>query len=321
MRTLPAKRTPSAPPAIARLQSQARDFITAARSENTARAYRSDWADFTAWCSDHGAEPLPAAPDTIALYITDRAATCKPSTIQRRIVAISQAHQAAGYDTPTTAAVVRTVWRGIRRTVGTAYEQKNAATIDIIRAMVGTLPATVAGCRDRAILLLGFAGAFRRSELVALDMDDLDFHADGVTVTIRRGKTDQEAAGRMVGIPYGRNPKTCPVRALVAWIEELSETTGPVFRAVTCRGNIAAARLSDRSVALTVKKAAKAAGYDPAGFAGHSLRSGLATSAAAAGVAERDIMAQTGHTSERMVRRYIRAGSLYRHNAAAAVGL
>ena len=321
MRTLPAKRTPSAPPAIARLQSQARDFITAARSENTARAYRSDWADFTAWCSDHGAEPLPAAPDTIALYITDRAATLKASTIQRRIVAISQAHQAAGHDTPTTAAVVRAVWRGIRRTVGTAYEQKNAATIDIIRAMVGPLPATVAGCRDRAILLLGFAGAFRRSELVALDVEDLQITGDGVTVTIRRGKTDQEAAGRMVGIPYGRNPKTCPVRALCDWIDEAAITTGPIWRPVTRRGYIADERLGDRTVALIVKRAARAAGLDPALFAGHSLRSGLATSAAAAGVAERDIMAQTGHTSERMVRRYIRAGSLYRNNAAAAVGL
>ena len=303
------------------LEAAARDYIGAAKAENTNRAYRSDWADFTAWCDSHGVESLPAAPETVALYITDRAATLKASTIQRRIVAISQAHQAAGVDSPTGSAVVRTVWRGIRRTLGTAYDQKSAATVDVVRAMVNTLPATVAGCRDRAILLLGFAGAFRRSELVALDMDDLDIHADGVTVTIRKSKTDQEGAGRQVGIPYGRNPHTCPVRALVAWIEELAETTGPVFRAVTQRGKIAAERLSDRSVALTVKKAARAAGYDPAGFAGHSLRSGLATSAAAVGVSERDIMAQTGHKSERMVRRYIRAGSLYRNNAAAAVGL
>lgn len=306
---------------VHKLEESARDFIGAARAENTTRAYRSDWADFTTWCESHAVASLPAAPDTVALYITDRAATLKASTIQRRIVAISQAHQAAGLDTPTSAAVVKTVWRGIRRTLGTAPDQKSAATVDVIRSMVGTLPATVAGRRDRAILLLGFAGAFRRSELVALDMNDLDFHCDGVTVTIRHSKTDQESEGRQVGIPYGQNVHTCPVRALVAWIEELGETTGPVFRAVTQRGNIADARLSDRTVALTVKRAAKAAGLDPAGFAGHSLRSGLATSAAAAGVPERHIMDQTGHKSERMVRMYIRRGSLYRNNAAAAVGL
>lgn len=306
---------------VARLEQEASDFIHASRSDNTIRAYRSDIADFTAWCADHGAACLPASPETVALYITDRAATCKASTIQRRMTAISQAHQAAGHDSPTCAAIVRTVWRGIRRTIGTAYHQKAPATIAVVRTLVATLPPTVAGVRDRAIILGGFAGAFRRSELVGLDIEDLEFNGEGVTVTIRRSKTDQESAGRKVGIPYGRNIKTCPVRALQAWIADAGITTGPAFRAVTQRGNVAPDRLSDRAVALIIKKAAEAAGMDPAQFAGHSLRAGLATSAAAAGVQERDIMAQTGHTSEKMVRRYIREGSLYRSNAAAAVGL
>jgi len=315
------ERITSTPAAFEELTEAARDFIHASRADATIRAYRTDMADFAGWCSDHAVESLPATPEAVALYLTDRASSCKASTLQRRITAISQAHQAAGFDSPTATAIVRTVWRGIRRTVGTAYSQKSPATVEVVRSMVAGLPPTVAGIRDRAVILLGFAGAFRRSELVALDVEDLSFGPEGVTVTIRRSKTDQEGEGRKVGIPFGKKMQTCPVRALTAWMKEAGITTGPIFRAVTQRGNIAAGRLTDRAVALIVKKAAEEVGFDPSTFAGHSLRAGLATSAAACGVAERDIMAQTGHTSEKMVRRYIRNGSIYRNNAAGAVGL
>jgi integrase len=187
--------------------------------------------------------------------------------------------------------------------------------------MVNSLPDTVKGKRDRALLLLGFAGAFRRSELVGLSVEDLQESRDGITVLLRRSKTDQEGEGRKVGIPYGQHPETCPVRALQAWREVAGISEGLLFRAVNKSGKVGGKGLSPIDVARAVKSAAAAAGLNPAFFSGHSLRAGLATAAAAAGVAERVIMATTGHKSERMLRRYIREGNIFRENAAAAVGL
>jgi integrase len=178
--------------------------------------------------------------------------------------------------------------------------------------------------RDRALLLVGFAGAFRRSELVSLDVADVAdvvFNRDGLVVTLRRGKTDQEGVGRKVGLPFGSNPLTCPVRALRAWLDVAAIARGPIFRPVDRHAHISDTKLTDQSVALIVKRCAKAPGLDWERYAGHSLRSGLATAAAMADVSERAIMAQTGHKSLPMVRRYIRDGSLFRRNAAGAVGL
>jgi len=303
------------------LGDQARAFLDAARSENTHRAYRADWAHFTAWCADRALAPLPAAPDTLALYLTAQAGVLKASTLQRRLVAIAQAHRAVHQPTPTEDAGVRSVWRGIRRRVGTAQVGKAALLVDDVKAMVGALSETTAGVRDRALLLLGFAGAFRRSELVALDVADVEITREGAIVTIRRSKTDQEGEGQKVGIPRGKHPGTCPVRALTAWLDQLDADSGPIFRAVDRLGRIRATRLSDRDVARIVKRAAAAAHLDPERFAGHSLRAGLATSAAIAGVEERQIMAQTRHRSVTVARRYIRDGSLFRGNAAGQVGL
>jgi integrase len=186
--------------------------------------------------------------------------------------------------------------------------------------MVDTLPDSLLGIRDRALLLVGFAGAFRRSELVGLDVADVEFKREGLVVTLERSKTDQEGAGRKIGIPYGSNPATCPVRALQAWLEASATTEGALFRTMNRHGHVKD-RLSGQGVAIVVKRCAEAAGLNPDDYAGHSLRSGLATSAAAAGVSERAIMNQTGHKSVNMVRRYIREGSLFRENAAAGVGL
>jgi integrase len=213
------------------------------------------------------------------------------------------------------------LWQGIRRTKGTAQHGKAPARTQEVRAMVGTCGEDLLGVRDRALLLLGFAGAFRRSELVGLDVEDLSFGRDGLTVTLRRSKTDQEGAGQKVGAPYGSTPATCPVRNLRAWLDAAHVTAGPVFRGVDRWGHVSAAGLTDKAVALVVKRHAEAAGLDPAQYAGHSLRAGLATAAAEAGVPERVITAQTRHRSLPMVRRYIRDGSLFRENAAAAVGL
>jgi integrase len=213
------------------------------------------------------------------------------------------------------------VLAGIRRAKGTAPDAKAPVLIGDLRAMVAALPAGLLGARDRALLLIGFAGAFRRSELVGLDVEDLTFSSDGLAVTLRRSKTDQEGAGRKIGIPYGSNPDTCPVRALQAWLDASVITAGPIFRSVNRHGQLQPGRLSDRAVALIVKRCVEAAGKDARKFAGHSLRAGLATAAAIGGASERSIMAQTGHRSVMMVRRYIRDGSLFRENAAARVGL
>jgi integrase len=188
-----------------------------------------------------------------------------------------------------------------------------------LRAMVQDLGDDILSLRDRSLLLLGFAGAFRRSELTALNIEDLEFTADGVIITIRRSKTDQEAAGRKIGVPFGGSPITCPVRALRAWLDAANLKTGAVFRPIGRWGRVSRDRLSDKAVARVVKKYVEAIGFDPALFGGHSLRAGMATSAARAGKSERAIMEQTGHRSVNMVRRYIRSGSLFLHNASAGL--
>jgi integrase len=192
---------------------------------------------------------------------------------------------------------------------------------DDIRAMVAATPQSFLGTWDRALLLVGFAGAFRRSELVALDREDVEVTREGLVVTLRRSKTDQDGAGRRVAIPYGTNPETCPVRALESWLAATGIDAGALFRPVNRHGHMQPGRLSGFAVALVVKRYAAAARLDPAKYAGHSLRAGLATAAAIGGAPERSIMNQTGHRSTAMVRRYIRDGNLFRENAAAKCGL
>ena len=265
--------------------------------------------------------PLPALPETVALYLTTLAEWHKASTLTRRISAISQAHQAAGFDSPTQAPVVRQLMKGIRRTLGTAQTGKSPVKVEHLRTIIAGLdPDRALDVRDRALILVGFAGAFRRSELVGLDIEDLEFNENGLVVHLRRSKTDPEGQGRKVGIPYGSTPATCPVRAVEAWMAVLQTDEGPLFRAVDRHGRIHKTRLTPQSVALVVKKLIAKAGI-PGDYAGHSLRAGLATAAAAAGVPERAIMAQTGHRSLATLRKYIREGSLFLENAAAKVGL
>jgi integrase len=265
--------------------------------------------------------PLPAAPEVVASYIADCAGRLKVGSIQRRMNAIAEAHKAVGVDSPTHHAMVANTMKGIRRTLGTAPAQKSPTLTDDIRAMVDATDAGIIGVRDRALVLLGFAGAFRRSELVSLDVADCALGKDGLTVALRRGKTDQDGAGRKIGIPYGSNPETCPVRTLQAWIEIAGITSGPLFRSINRHGQVQDGRLSGIDVARVVKKLAERAGLDPAQYGGHSLRAGHATSAAIAGASERSIMKQTGHRSVQMVRRYIRDGSLFRENSAGKLGL
>jgi site-specific recombinase XerD len=301
------------------LAADVRAYADAAVAMATRRAYASDLRAFSTWCAERGLQSLPAAPETVALYLAALAKVSKMATIDRALVAISQAHKAAGLDSPRSSLLVRTERRGIARTLGTASTPKAALAPADLRAMVGTLPAGLAGLRDRALLVLGFAGAFRRSEIVGLDVADLAFGADGLTVRIRRSKTDQEGQGREVGIPYAGDPAVCSVRAVRAWLDAAGFVAGPLFRAVDRAGRLSEERLCDRSVALVVKRTALAAGLDAARFAGHSLRSGFATAAAKVGKSERAIMEQTGHRSVATVRRYIRRGSLFLDNAAAGL--
>jgi site-specific recombinase XerD len=300
---------------------QAREFIRASKAESTLRGYRSDWREFVAWCESHCVSPLPAAAEVVAAYIAECAGRLKVGSIQRRLNAIAEAHKAAALESPTSSGVVRNTLKGIRRTLGTATRQKAPAVTQDIRAMIEATDDTLIGTRDRALVLLGFAGAFRRSELVGLDVADLAFTRDGLTVTLRRSKTDQEGAGRKVGIPYGSNPETCPVRTLQAWLELSAIAEGPVFRALSRHGRVRGGRLSPIDVARIVKKLARRTGLDATKYAGHSLRAGHATSAAISGASERSIMNQTGHRSVQMVRRYIREGNLFRENSGSKLGL
>jgi site-specific recombinase XerD len=300
---------------------QVLQFIRASKAANTIRGYRTDWRDFSAWCESRGLEPLPVSPDAVAEYIADCAGHLKTGSIQRKLNAIAEAHKAAGLDSPTHAGIVRNTLKGIKRTLGTSTSQKAAALTHDIRAMVEVVDLGLIGIRDRALILLAFAGAFRRSELVGLDVENCEFSKDGLTVSLPRSKTDQDGAGRRVGIPYGSNPETCPVRTVQAWMEQAGIAAGALFRSINRHGQVQAGRLNGIDVARVVKKLTERAGLDPAKYAGHSLRAGHATTAAIAGASERSIMRQTGHKSVQMVRRYIRDGNLFRENSAGKLGL
>jgi len=260
---------------------------------------------------------------TGALYITDLASCRAAGTITRRLTSITKAHQSAGFATPSTTrhlAVSETL-KGIRRTIGTAQKCKAPLLTKDLRKIVEHLPAGLIGARDRALLLIGYAGGFRRSELAGLIVEDVNFTEDGLIISLRHSKTDQEGQGRKVGIPRGAHPDNCPVRSLREWESTAGIETGPLFRAITRHAKLSNVQLNSDSVALIVKRAAHRAGYDPSTLGGHSLRAGLATQAAMNGATELTIMKQTGHRSLAMLRRYIRDGDLWRRNEAASLGL
>jgi len=301
----------------------ARDFYGAAnKSRRTKIEYARDWRAFINWAIPNHFVPLPAKPDTIADYLVWLADHNKKiTTIKRAIVAISQAHKGAGHDSPTKSNQVHETMKGIIRTLGAEKNRKAPLLVEDLVALVDSQPCdTKAGLRNRALLLLGFAGAFRRSELVALDVKDLRFVKSGLEVLIRRSKTDQEGQGHKLGIPYGKHEETCPVRAMKAWLTLAGIKEGAVFRACSTKGKLGQ-RLSGIDVARIVKKAALVSGLDPAVYAGHSLRAGLVTSAAQAGKAEHVIMKQTRHRSVAQLREYIRDAELFEQNAVKDIGL
>ena len=300
----------------------ARAFAAESKARRTREAYRYQWATFATWCDGRGLEPLPANPATLAAYLANRAELgWKPASIALALTAIGAAHKAGGMVSPASHPAVAATWAGIRRTVGTAQRRAAPATVEAVRAMVGASSSGGAGAlRDRALLLVGFAGAFRRSELAALDVGDLAFRAEGLVVTVRRSKTDQEGQGAEVAIAFGASPSTCPVRAVRAWLEAGAVREGAAFRAVDRHGNVGE-RLAGAEVARIVKRAAARAGLDASRFSGHSLRAGLATTAAAQGRADRKIMDQGRWKSRAMVDRYVRDASLFTDNVTAGIGL
>ena len=310
--------------AISRLAdatARARQYLDTSKAANTRRAYSADWRDFLAWCAGVGRGALPATSETVALYIADLAATSRVSTIRRRLTTIRKAHETDGHPSPTAHPLVHDVLDGIKRELGVLQKGKTPLLLRDVKRMIRACDDAITGMRDRALLLLGFAGAFRRSELVALRVEDLSFTEEGVVVFLARSKSDQEGQGVKKAIPFGQHAATCPVLALQEWIDLLGVASGPIFRRVYADGRIGVHALSDRSVALIVKKTALAAGLDPTRFAGHSLRSGFATQAAISGASERAILKQGNWASERMARRYIRDANLFRDNAAGQLGL
>ena len=284
-------------------------YVQAATAENTRRAYRGDVADFIAFGGC-----IPSTPEQLAAYMTSRAALHAPATIMRRVIGIGRAHSLQGYADPSKTDLVRTVARGLRRTHG--RPQRQAAPFlreELVRAV--SIAHGMRGLRDRALLLLGFAAALRRSELVGLDVEHLERAREGVVVHLVRSKTDQEGHGRRIAVPYGRT-QACPVTAIDAWLGAAAIERGPVFRSLDKAGAVGAARLSAQSVSLIVKHRANAMGLDPAAFSAHSLRAGLVTSAAQAGVTVSKIQAQTGHRSLAVLARYVRDAKIFENNAA-----
>lgn len=288
-------------------------FVRASLADNTRRAYFSDLRHFEAWGGS-----LPTSPATIAAYLAAHAESLSVATLVRRLATISKAHQARDLINPTRSELVRTTLRGIKRTRGSTQKQAKPLLREDLLLVLDNVRDGLKDIRDRALLLIGFAGALRRSELVALDAADIERVRRGIVLYLRHSKTDQDGEGHKIAIPYGRT-QWCPVDALEAWLQTSGISDGPIFRPVDRHGRVHNARLSGEAVSIVVRERAAAAGLDQTSYSGHSLRAGLATSAAQAGVPTWRIKAQTRHASDAMLARYIRDGERFTDNAAGAL--
>lgn len=331
---------------VSKWMERAKEFARNANADNTKRGYQADLNEYLEWCEQVGRVGLPATPNTIVEYMGYMATegnkgkpyrvenVGKPykwSTINRKLVAISRAHEmykkvweeehgSCTWSNPVKDEKVREVRKGIRRTLGTAFNQKDALLIEDLRRVLEALPENRIGIRDRALLLVAFTGCLRRSELVALNVEDVSFQRDGVKIVIRSSKTDQDKQGAIIGLPYGSNPLTCPVRALQDWTQEAGITEGALFRHITRHGHIQN-RLSGNAISQIVKRSVERVGLDKTKFGGHSLRSGFITTSARAGKQEASIMKQSRHKSLPVLRRYIQEGQLFQDNPASGIGL
>ena len=277
------------------------------KSSNTLRAYQSDYKDFGAFCAKNGFQSLPTQPKILALYLTHLSTSSKYSTLKRRLASISVIHKIKGHYIDTKHPVIIENLMGIKRSKGSNQKSKKPILINdlklIIKAITQSNENEIRKIRDRAIILIGFSGGFRRSELVNIEYEDVEFVEEGVKIFVKRSKTDQSGEGMTKAIPYFNNKEFCPVNSLKNWINSINSKQGKIFD------------ISDKGVALIIKKYATLAGLDSYKYAGHSLRSGFATSTAESGAEERDIMAMTGHKTTQMVRRYIIEANLFKNNA------
>ena len=277
------------------------------KSDNTLRAYQSDYNDFSLFCSKNGFQAMPTQPKILALYLTHLSSYSKYSTLKRRLASISILHKIKGHYIDTKHPIIMENLMGIKRTNGSNQKGKKPLLISDLKVLIQAIHQSkekdLRKTRDKALVLIGFSGGFRRSELVDIEYEDIEFVNEGVKIFVKRSKTDQSGEGMTKAIPYFDNKDFCPVKSLKNWIEVLVLKKGKIFN------------ISDKSVALIIKKYANYAGLEGHKYAGHSLRSGFATSAAESGAEERNIMAMTGHKSTEMVRRYIKEANLFKNNA------
>ena len=293
--------------------------LKSSKANNTLRAYKSDFKDFGAFCAKHGLNSLPSEPKIVSLYLTHLSKNSKISTLRRRLVSISMVHKLKGHYLDTKHPIIVENLMGIRRVKGSIQKGKKPILINHLKLLINAIDdqknETIKKLRDKSIILIGFGGGFRRTELVSLDQEDLEFVPEGLKITIKRSKTDQFGEGMTKGIPYFSNDKYCPVYHIKKWLEISKIKTGPIFRRFAKGSVLTEHRLTDQSVVLIIKDCLKLSGIANDNFSGHSLRSGFATVAAEAGADERSIMAMTGHKTTQMVRRYIREANIFKNNA------
>jgi len=289
------------------------------KANNTLRAYKSDFKDFGAFCAKHGLSSLPSEPKTVSIYLTHLSKNSKISTIRRRLVSISMVHKLKGHYLDTKHPIITENLLGIKRVKGSIQKGKKPILINHLKSIVNVIDEQkceeIKKLRDKSIILIGFGGGFRRTELISIDHEDLEFVAEGLKITIRKSKTDQLGEGMMKGLPYFSNEIYCPVTTLKKWLEVSKIKSGPIFRRFSKGSLLTEKRLTDQSVVLLMKEYLNLAGIENKNFAGHSLRAGFATVAAESGADERSIMAMTGHKTTQMVRRYIREANIFKNNA------
>ena len=293
--------------------------LKSSKANNTLRAYKSDFKDFAAFCAKHSFKSLPSEPKIVSLYITHLSKNSKISTLRRRLVSISMVHKLKGHYLDTKHPIIVENLMGIRRFKGSIQKGKRPILINHLKSIIHIINAQkikeIKKLRDKSIILIGFGGGFRRTELVSIDHEDLEFVPEGLKISINRSKTDQYGEGMIKGLPYFSNEIYCPVKNLQKWLKISNIHSGPIFRRFSKGLSLTDKRLTDQSVVLLIKEYLNLAGIENKNFAGHSLRSGFATVAAEFGADERSIMAMTGHKSTQMVRRYIREANIFKNNA------
>ena len=301
------------------LNEETLNNLRSSKADNTLRAYKADFKDFEIFCSKHGLYSLPTEPKIVSLYLTHLSKNSKISTLRRRLVSISMVHKLKGHYLDTKHPIIVENIMGIRRVKGSFQKGKKPLLINDLKLLINSIHqqkfSEIKKLRDKSIFLIGFGGGFRRTELISIDYDDLEFVKEGLKIFIKRSKTDQLGQGMIKGIPYFANTDYCPVINLKKWLEISKIKNGPIFRRFTKSLGLTNKRLTDQSVVFLMKKYLNLAGIDNKNFAGHSLRSGFATVAADSGADERSIMAMTGHKSSEMVRRYIKEANLFKNNA------